>query len=242
MTNPTPQSESLTHLEFQQHRGRLPDLIEEAIGIYDDFMKDDDYRTQVCLDRVVEKLKTARDFYDITRPAPIDARIEPRGCPTPGACSCVGANTNAPIDAEERAREMAILQYYRVRRRVGARSDGSMIMPEWDDALPENREKAIDDMRAIIAALTRQATPSAVDVDPARKAIARALEIAREVRDGFLSEEYATGQPVSSFQERFACDQVARAIEDEFAIGTTEQRRLLGKPPLSAQLRTSGEG
>jgi hypothetical protein len=61
--------------------------------------------------------------------------------------------------------------------------------------------------------------------------------ITREKRDEFLSDQYATGQPLSSFNERFACDEVARAIEDDFAIGTIEQRDLLGLPPLSAALK-----
>lgn len=52
-----------TYAQFQQRRGRLPDLIEEAIGIYDGFMKDDDYDSQRCLDRVVERLRSARDWY-----------------------------------------------------------------------------------------------------------------------------------------------------------------------------------
>ncbi len=63
-----------------------------------------------------------------------------------------------------------------------------------------------------------------------RRAVARCLEIIRETRDGFLSEEYATDQPLSSFQERFACTQCAEAIENEFGLGTDEQCRLLGKP------------
>lgn len=63
-----------------------------------------------------------------------------------------------------------------------------------------------------------------------RRGVARCIEIARETRDGFLSPEYATDQPMSSFQERFACDQVAQAIENEFALGTIEQCQLLGKP------------
>lgn len=73
--------------------------------------------------------------------------------------------------------------------------------------------------------------------DEVRAAIARCIEIARETRDGFLSEEYATGQPLSSFQERFACNQVAEAIENEFGIGTNEQCRLLGKPTPIEQYR-----
>lgn len=37
----------------------------------------------------------------------------------------------------------------------------------------------------------------------------------------FLSEEYAVGQPISSIQERFACEQCAQAIR---AIPTAKER------------------
>lgn len=74
-------------------------------------------------------------------------------------------------------------------------------------------------------------------VDPVRAAIARCIEIARETRDGFLSPQYATDQPLSSFQERFACDQVAQAIENEFGLSTNEQCQLLGKPTPFEQWR-----
>lgn len=63
-----------------------------------------------------------------------------------------------------------------------------------------------------------------------RRGAARAIEIVRETRDEFLSEHYAVGQPAASFNERFACDQAASAIENEFGLGTIEQCRLLGKP------------
>lgn len=66
--------------------------------------------------------------------------------------------------------------------------------------------------------------------DPSRVAVARCLEIVREVQTAFLSKDYAAGQPIASFNERFACDQVASAIEQEFALGTVEQCKLLGKP------------
>ncbi|MFC0302727.1 hypothetical protein [Rhizorhabdus histidinilytica] len=57
-----------SYIAFQQRRGRLPDLIEGAIEIHRNFMLDDDYDTQRCLDRVIEKLKQARDFYDAPTP------------------------------------------------------------------------------------------------------------------------------------------------------------------------------
>ena len=37
-------------------------------------------------------------------------------------------------------------------------------------------------------------------------------KVAEATGQEFLSPEYATGQPLSSFAERFACDQVAKAI------------------------------
>lgn len=66
------------------------------------------------------------------------------------------------------------------------------------------------------------------DFDPSRKIAARCIEIAHAVRDGFLSPEYATNQPISSLMERFACDQVAEAIKSEFGLGTIEQRVEIG--------------
>lgn len=48
-------------------------------------------------------------------------------------------------------------------------------------------------------------------VDAEREACAKVAEAEAQV---FLSPEYATGQPLSSHAERFACAQVARAIRD----------------------------
>jgi hypothetical protein len=48
-----------------------------------------------------------------------------------------------------------------------------------------------------------------------RAGLERAAEIADETNQAFLSPEYATGQPLSSFQERFACTQIAAAIREE---------------------------
>jgi hypothetical protein len=42
----------------------------------------------------------------------------------------------------------------------------------------------------------------------------RCARIAEETAEYFMSEEYATGQPLSSFDERFACKQVAKAIRE----------------------------
>lgn len=49
-------------------------------------------------------------------------------------------------------------------------------------------------------------------------ALERAALICEEQARDFLSPQYATGQPLSSFNERFACDECARAIRAEIAI------------------------
>lgn len=46
-------------------------------------------------------------------------------------------------------------------------------------------------------------------VQQAMEEAARICEIQQQI---FLSPEYAGGQPMSSFQERFACGQCAKAI------------------------------
>ncbi len=52
--------------------------------------------------------------------------------------------------------------------------------------------------------------------DEARAAIAvvieRCAKVCEEQARDFLSPEYATGQPISSINERFACDECAAAI------------------------------
>ena len=59
------ETQAITYADFQQRRGRLPDLIEEALSIYDEFMMDDAYDAQRPLDKIAETLRAARDFYDV---------------------------------------------------------------------------------------------------------------------------------------------------------------------------------
>lgn len=47
---------------------------------------------------------------------------------------------------------------------------------------------------------------------PAEKTREAAVDACKQVGRDFLSPEYATGQPISSFAERFACAQCAAAI------------------------------
>lgn len=73
-----------------------------------------------------------------------------------------------------------------------------------------------------------------------RFTVARCIELAREVRDDFLSEEYAVGQPEASFSERFASERVAQRLENEFGLGTIEQCKLLGRPTPFQQYKNQG--
>jgi len=61
-----------------------------------------------------------------------------------------------------------------------------------------------------IAAWNTRATPDHAAVR--NEALEEAAKACEQQRDDFLSPEYATGQPLSSIQERFACDQCATAI------------------------------
>jgi hypothetical protein len=42
----------------------------------------------------------------------------------------------------------------------------------------------------------------------------RAAQVCEKQSEIFGSDEYATGQPLSSFEERFACDECANAIRE----------------------------
>lgn len=48
-----------------------------------------------------------------------------------------------------------------------------------------------------------------------RRGLKRADEICLKVGQDFLSDDYSTGQPLSSFSERFACTTCAAAIRAE---------------------------
>ena len=64
--------------------------------------------------------------------------------------------------------------------------------------------------RALAAESSLSEAVKAAYEDAAKIAEAKAVE--------FLSPEYATGQPFSSFNERFACGQVAIAIRSRAAV------------------------
>jgi len=72
---------------------------------------------------------------------------------------------------------------------------------------------AAQDMNALIlalrAALDRAEADKAAAVEVERE---RCAVICEEQAQVFGSDEYATGQPMSSFKERFACESNAAAI------------------------------
>lgn len=74
-------------------------------------------------------------------------------------------------------------------------------------------ERQADQLRQR-SALTAESAVAAAYENAAKIAEAKALE--------FLSPEYATGQPLSSFNERFACEQVASAIRAAVSKKTAE--------------------
>ena len=49
--------------------------------------------------------------------------------------------------------------------------------------------------------------------DARERALGEAVAACREQQQVFLSPEYATGQPLASFQERFACGRCLQEIE-----------------------------
>lgn len=45
-----------------------------------------------------------------------------------------------------------------------------------------------------------------------RETTVKVIKLAKRQQYAFLSPEYATGQPMSSFSERFACDRIIEAL------------------------------
>jgi hypothetical protein len=83
-----------------------------------------------------------------------------------------------------------------------------------------NFDKAFSDMAEQVAVMNRECNrlQAALDRAEADKAAAveaereRCAVICEEQAQVFGSDEYATGQPMSSFKERFACESIAAAI------------------------------
>lgn len=98
------------------------------------------------------------------------------------------------------------------------------------DRIARNRDMWKDQCERQSAQLTElHATESSLSeaVKAEREACAKVAD-AKAIE--FLSPEYATGQPFSSFNERFACEQVASAIRSRAAVldsgrGSTQKER-----------------
>lgn len=79
-------------------------------------------------------------------------------------------------------------------------------------AIIEKHLEYRDTNRATTVMLAFAASEVAAGVAAERE---RAAQICEQQAIDFLSPEYATGQPLSSFGERFACGQCAAAIRQE---------------------------
>lgn len=79
-----------------------------------------------------------------------------------------------------------------------------------DLAVAEDHRSGDLDQHPSIQAFARHRIESAAQAR--REAIKEAARACEDQMQVFLSPEYATGQPLSSFHERFACGQCAAAI------------------------------
>ena len=97
------------------------------------------------------------------------------------------------------------------------------IKPEWVDALSvAHAEMCDEDMRESGGRYLRtmgefyvpflEAVAPLISAEARRKALEEAAAVCGDKIQVFLSPEYAAGQPLSSFQERFACAQSANGI------------------------------
>lgn len=75
---------------------------------------------------------------------------------------------------------------------------------------PEACRKGVWDGHEFVQAFARHRIEAAAQAR--REAIKEAARACEDQMQVFLSPEYATGQPLSSFHERFACGQCAAAI------------------------------
>jgi hypothetical protein len=72
--------------------------------------------------------------------------------------------------------------------------------------------------------MTAQAKPS-LEGSEWDRAVEACAEAIRRTEQGFLSPEYAAGQPLSSFSERFACvacERAVLALKRDSAVPTNE--------------------
>lgn len=83
-----------------------------------------------------------------------------------------------------------------------------LIQPDTDPETVSVRVRG-DKLIALLA-LARRSEPAPEGVE---MGLRQAAEICRQQAREFLDPGYATGQPLSSFNERFACDECAKAIE-----------------------------
>jgi hypothetical protein len=81
-------------------------------------------------------------------------------------------------------------------------------MSEMEQKVAEAIEANLNADRSLYGTESRRVARAAIKV--VRESL---LAIVAQEEETFLSPEYATGQPLSSFSERFACQRVAKAID-----------------------------
>lgn len=54
---------SVSSIDFQQRRGVLADIIDEALAAYDQWYVDDDYDAKGALDRIMKRMRERHDLY-----------------------------------------------------------------------------------------------------------------------------------------------------------------------------------
>jgi len=86
------------------------------------------------------------------------------------------------------------------------------------DRIARNRDMWKDQCERQSAQLTELHAAESSLSEAVKAAYEDAAKIAEAKAVEFLSPEYATGQPFSSFNERFACEQVASAIRSRAAV------------------------
>lgn len=108
------------------------------------------------------------------------------------------------------------------------------------------RATYLDDDHPTVQAFARfeQAIRASNDAEPfgreaERMVVARCIQIIFDIRDEFLSPEYAVDQPLGSLMERVACDLCIDAIGAEFVMSSNEQRILVGRPSHIEEYRTT---
>lgn len=99
--------------------------------------------------------------------------------------------------------------------------------------------KVVDAAKAELEAIRASNDAEPFGREAERMVVARCIQIIFDIRDEFLSPEYAVDQPLGSLMERVACDLCIDAIGAEFVMSSNEQRILVGRPSHIEEYQTT---